>query len=76
MALRWDIDNVWPCHRTCHDSPRHLDNYEAALLKTQGQAFVDSLRARGYQYCKAPTEAEIKEKIQELTYKLTEYGNK
>jgi hypothetical protein len=75
MALRWDTDNVWPCHRVCHDSPDHLDRYEITLIKTQGEAFVDDLRQRGKRYCKAPNDEEIKEIIAELTYKLTEYAN-
>ena len=75
MALRWELDNVWPCCRTCHESPDHLDRYEATLVKTRGQAFVESLVVRGKRYQKAPNKAEIAEIITELTYKLSEYGN-
>jgi len=75
MALRWDLDNVWPCHRTCHESPDHLDRYEATLIKTKGEAFVDDLKRRGKKYSKAPNEEEVKEIIEELTYKLSQYSN-
>ena len=76
MALRWELDNVWPCCRACHEASTYLDKYEATLLKTKGVEFVDGLRYRGRQYCKAPSEEEVKTIIEELTYKLTEYGNK
>jgi len=75
MVLRWQLSNVWPCHRTCHDAANHLDKYEATLIKTQGQEFVDDLKTRGYQYHKDPSEEEITEIIEDLTLKLKEYGN-
>jgi hypothetical protein len=75
MALRWHIDNVWPCCRACHELPNHLDRYETTLIKTRGKAFVDDLVIRGKEYQKAPNEGEIKEIIQELTYKLSFYGD-
>jgi hypothetical protein len=75
MDLRWELDNVWPCCRACHDSPDHLDRYKATLAKARGQAFVDDLIARGKRYCKNPTKAEIEEIIEQLTYKLSQYGD-
>lgn len=75
MALRWHLDNVWPCCRTCHESKRHLDSYKASLIKARGEAFVESLISRGKAYQKAPNDAEVEEIIKELTYKLSEYGN-
>jgi hypothetical protein len=75
MALRWDLINVWPCHRVCHDSPDHLANYRAALIKKNGEAFVDELIARSKRFERAPTEIEVLEIIEQLTYKLSQYGD-
>ena len=75
MALRFSLDNCWPCHRACHDAPDHLTRYEATLIKARGEAFVEDLKARGKKYQKAPSEAEINELIEQLKQTLSEYGN-
>lgn len=76
MALRWTIDNGWPCHRACHDDVQHLAKYERTLLGMYGEDFVEGLKWKGKQYQKAPTDAELTEIIERLTFKLTVYANK
>ena len=76
MALRYDLDNCWPGCRECHSKPQHNHEYATQLTRKKGIAFVENLRKRGYQYTKAPNKAEMEEIINDLTYKLTAYGNK
>lgn len=70
MALRYELDNCWPVCRLCHTGPFHQVEYEAALVEKKGQAFVDSLRERGYQYTRSRTDHEMAALIEEINQKL------
>lgn len=74
-ALRWDLSNGWPCHRVCHSDPNHQVNYETALIKAQGEAFVEELKFKGKQFGRAPGQGELEALIESLIIKLRQYAN-
>lgn len=73
-SLRWKLDNVWPCHRNCHEKPDHLDKYRVGLIKIKGVAFVESLEFEGKKYCKAPNEQETDIILTSLRSELAKFS--
>lgn len=76
FRLRWDLRNVWPCHRNCHEKEDHLTLYRASLIKVQGLQFVEELEFWGKEFCKQPNDKELAElrdhlerELQRFTYK-------
>ena len=76
MHLRWDINNGWPCCRTCHEKRDHLALYKAGLVAKFGEGFVADLITEGKEFHKAPTEDDLTHIIEVLSNKLETYANK
>jgi hypothetical protein len=73
FSLRYCLDNCWPVCRICHQRQEHNAEYESALLKKKGAAFVESLRQRGNQYFRTPNDKEMAEIIEEITQELNQF---
>lgn len=73
FGLRWDLKNVWPCCRDCHEKENHLALYRIGLIKIKGLQFVEDLEFAGKQFCKEPNHEELVELRDNIERELHRY---